>query len=259
MQKVTLLGVKIDALSMHDLFAFIEKAVADGKRTLIFHVNIRALNLACEHDWYRKCINQADIAYCDGMGVQLAARFLCKTHVPRYTLPDWIAPFADVAVRQGYSLFFLGGMPGVAEKAAHKLMEQHPGLRIVGTHHGYFQKGISHPENQAVLTEVNAAKPDILIVGFGMPLQESWLQENWHGLEVKVAITGGAVFEYLSGNLKRGPKWMTDHYLEWLAKLVTSPERYASRYLYDIPKFAWRILREKLQSESIDTTLPRAG
>ncbi len=255
MQKVTLLGVKIDALSLHDLLAFVERVIADGRRALIFHVNVRALNLAYEHAWYRNCLNQADIAYCDGMGVQLAARFLYKTYVPRYTLPDWIARLADVAVRQGYTLFFLGSLPGVTEKAADILMEQHPGLRIVGTHHGYFQKGLAHKENQAVLKAINAAKPDILILGFGMPLQERWLQENWHGLEAKVAITGGAIFEYLSGNLKRGPKWMTDHYLEWLAKLVISPQRYASRYLYDIPKFAWRILREKL---NMITTLPRA-
>ena len=92
---------------------------------------------------------------------------------------------------------------------------------------------------------INRIQPDILLVGFGMPLQEKWLSKNWDSLDVKIAITCGALFEYLSGDLKRGPRWMTDHYLEWLARMIISPRRYYKRYLRDNPLFLYRILKQK--------------
>ncbi len=81
-----------------------------------------------------------------------------------------------------------------------------------------------------MIEAINACQPNMLLVGFGMPVQEGWLNENWPRLNVNVAITCGALFEYLSGDLPRGPHWMTQNYLEWLARLAISPRRYAGRY-----------------------------
>lgn len=259
MQKISLFGVKVHTLNLPDFIAHLVQTILSGQRALVYHVNVHGLNLAWEHAWYRDCLNQADFVYCDGMGVQLAARLLYGLQMPRYTLPDWIDPLADVANREGLSFFFLGSQPGVAERAARRLMQQHPGLRVVGVHHGYFQKEVTHTENQAVLAEINSTSPDILIVGFGMPIQEKWLMENWENMGVKVAIAGGAIFEYISGDLRRGSKWMTNNYLEWMAKLVISPRRYALRYAMDLPKFAWRVLQQKMGARNLDEALPRKG
>ena len=84
-----------------------------------------------------------------------------------------------------------------------------------------------------------------------MPVQERWLDENWPRLQVKVAITCGALFEYLAGDLPRGPQWMTQNYLEWLARLAISPRRYAGRYLRDIPLFVWRLVGQKMNPEAM--------
>ena len=78
-----------------------------------------------------------------------------------------------------------------------------------------------------------------------MPVQERWLIENWSGLKANVAITCGALFEYLSGDLPRGPRWMTQIYLDWLARLMISPRRYAWRYFRDLPFFTYRIAKQK--------------
>ena len=84
-----------------------------------------------------------------------------------------------------------------------------------------------------------------LIVGFGMPDQEIWLSQNWERLDANVAITAGAIFEYVAGELNRAPRWMREHYLEWLFRLVDAPDRYALRYLRDNPLFLYRILKQK--------------
>jgi N-acetylglucosaminyldiphosphoundecaprenol N-acetyl-beta-D-mannosaminyltransferase len=134
----------------------------------------------------------------------------------------------------------------VAEKAAAVLQAQVPTLRVVGTHHGYFEKSPGHPDNDAVVQAINAARPDMLIVAFGMPTQEQWLHENWARLEAGAALTVGAAFDYLAGEVQRGPRWMTDHGLEWLSRLVVEPRRLWRRYLLGNPLFLWRVVRQRL-------------
>jgi N-acetylglucosaminyldiphosphoundecaprenol N-acetyl-beta-D-mannosaminyltransferase len=79
-----------------------------------------------------------------------------------------------------------------------------------------------------------------------MPLQERWLMENWDHIDANVALTGGAVFDYVSGELQRAPRWMTDNGLEWLGRLLIEPRRLWKRYLIGNPLFIWRVLKQRL-------------
>jgi N-acetylglucosaminyldiphosphoundecaprenol N-acetyl-beta-D-mannosaminyltransferase len=242
MDKVTILGVGVDAISLAGLLGRVQTAASSEGHFLISHVNITGLNLAYERPWLRDFYNRCDLIYCDGMGVQLAARWIGTRLPERFTLADWVWQLAGRAAKSRFSLYLLGNPPGVAEKAAEKLTMGCPGLQIAGTQHGYFDKTAGQAENEAVIEAINACQPNVLLVGFGMPLQESWLNENWPRLKVNVAITCGALFEYLAGDLPRGPQWMTQNYLEWLARLAISPQRYTRRYLRDIPLFLIRVL-----------------
>jgi N-acetylglucosaminyldiphosphoundecaprenol N-acetyl-beta-D-mannosaminyltransferase len=121
----------------------------------------------------------------------------------------------------------------------------HPDLRIAGVRHGYFDHRAGSPENGLVVAEINAARPDILLVGLGMPLQERWLMENLHGLDVGAALTGGAVFDYASGKLRRGPRLLTANGLEWLARLIVEPRRLWRRYLLGNPLFLARVIGQR--------------
>jgi N-acetylglucosaminyldiphosphoundecaprenol N-acetyl-beta-D-mannosaminyltransferase len=251
MGKINLLGVGIDPLPLEQLLARVLQTAGQGGRALVAHANITGLNLAYEQGWLRDFYNRCDLVYCDGMGVMLGARFLGQRIPERYTLADWVWPLADQAAQRGVALYLLGNPPGVAARAAESLRRRFPSLRIAGAQHGFFDKTPGSPQNQAVVEQINAAQPGILLLGFGMPLQERWLLENWPSLNVNVAITCGALFEYLSGDLPRGPRWMTGHYLEWLARLLISPRRYARRYLRDLPLFAWRIARQRFTRERV--------
>jgi N-acetylglucosaminyldiphosphoundecaprenol N-acetyl-beta-D-mannosaminyltransferase len=189
----------------------------------MLNVNAHALNLCHEDGRLRDFFAEADVVFCDGTGVRLAARMLGERPPERITYADWLPRLAVLAEERGFSLFFLGARPGVAGEAARRLRARHPGLKIVGVRHGYFDHRAGSPENGAVVAEINAARPDVLLVGLGMPLQERWLMENRHRLDVGVALTGGAVFDYASGRLRRGPRLLTDNGLEWLARLSSSP------------------------------------
>jgi N-acetylglucosaminyldiphosphoundecaprenol N-acetyl-beta-D-mannosaminyltransferase len=245
MNKANILGVQVALVSLQEVLDLICRLVASDKHALITHVNVTGALLAYENVWMRRFLNASDLVYCDGMGVKLGAKLLGYDIPERFTLADWIWQLAALAEEKGFSIFLLGNPPGVAQAAADRLRERMLDLRIAGTQHGYFQKSPDHPENLAVLEAINSAKADILLVGFGMPTQEKWLQENWDRLDVKVAISVGALFEYVAGELRRGPRWMTEHYLEWLARLILSPRRYAKRYLRDNPLFLYRILQQK--------------
>jgi len=246
MGKVNVLGVLIDQLRLTDVYEFIDQVIATDRRAIITYVNVMGVNLAYEHEWFRQFINKSDLAYCDGGGVRLGARFL-GYHLPeRFTLADWMESLAGIAEARGHSLFFLGNPPGVPEAAAERLCMKFPGLKIAGVHHGFFDKSPGHKENEAVIQQINTAKPNILFVGFGMPVQEKWIQENWAQCEGNIAFAVGAAFEYVAGILPRGPRWMTDHNLEWLARMIISPRRYTRRYLHDNPLFFYRLLRQRI-------------
>jgi len=243
---VDLLGVRVYTLSVESLMNFITRTILAGGKARAVYVNTYAINLAQELAWFRDFVNSSDVAYCDGFGVKWGAQVLGLRIPHRYTPPDWISLLAAECVRYRFSLFLLGARPGVAERAAVHLMQQFPALNVSGTQHGYFDKTPGGVQNEAVLEALRVARPDILIIGFGMPLQERWLMENWNCIEVKVALTVGALLDYLTGEVPRAPRWMTDHGLEWLGRLIIEPRRLWRRYLLGNPLFLWRVLKQRL-------------
>ncbi len=184
------------------------------------------------------------MVFCDGVGVKLGAQLLGQRITHRYTPPDWMPLLAARCAAAGCSLYFLGAREGVAERAADALRATHPTLQIAA-HHGYFDRTRGSAGNDAVLADLRAADPDVLVLGMGMPLQEYWLAENWESIPARVAIPAGALFDYLAGEVYRAPRWVTDNGLEWLARLVVEPRRLWRRYVIGNPKFFWRVLRSK--------------
>ena len=245
-KRVNVLGVGVDPLTVEDLHAEIGRLVRGGERGLVLNVNVHCLNLCYEDPVLRDFLNRAEVVFCDGAGVMVAARILGGRIPERITYADWAWQLAAFAAARGFSLYFLGARPGVAKEAARRLEERHPALRIAGAHHGYFDHSAGSPENEAVVGEINAASPDILLVGLGMPLQEYWLMENQHRLDVGVALTGGAVFDYVSGRLRRGPRLLTQSGFEWLARLLVEPRRLWRRYLVGNLLFLLRVLKHRL-------------
>ncbi len=244
-----LLGIPVDGLTVKELNEAILALVRNRKHALVLNVNVHAMNLAVERPWFADLLRQAEIVFCDGAGVRLGAYLKGHRLPPRITYADWMWSLAAFASDHGLSLYFLGGCAGVAAQAAAALQGVHPRLKIAGTHHGYFDKTAGCAESAEVIVEVNRLKPDILIVGFGMPVQEQWLAEHWDQLETHVALTGGAAFDYVSGELRRPPKWMQLVGLEWLGRMLIEPRRLWRRYVLGNPLFFARLIKSILTPE----------
>jgi N-acetylglucosaminyldiphosphoundecaprenol N-acetyl-beta-D-mannosaminyltransferase len=155
---------------------------------------------------------------------------------------DWIYELMSFCQKSAHSIFFLGGERGVAEASANKLKVLYPGVSIVGTGHGYFDKSRS----DKVIEEINRCEPDILLLGIGSPLQEKWMHRHRREIDAPVCWAMGAALDFVSGKVRRGPKWMTDNGLEWAFRFIVEPKRLWARYLVGNPLFMFHVLKERI-------------
>jgi len=177
--------------------------------------------------------------YADGMSVVWAARLLGHELPERVALTYAIEDLAANWDARGFSVFFLGGEPGCAEAAAKRLTARYPGIRVAGTHHGYFDDDAS----PTIVDLVNASHADILLVGLGNPRQEIWVTQNLERLTVAATMTCGGLFDWVSGRRRPAPRWVGRLGLEWLYRLVIEPRRLMRRYLVGNPRFLWALGR----------------
>lgn len=243
MNAIKLLGIKITPGTMEEHHGKISRLIAGERRGIILCANIHGLNLAHKYSWLANFYTQADIVYVDGAGVVLGAKLLGHNIPKRTTMADWGWPAAVYLAEHDHSLFLLGSLPGVTALAAERLKAHAPRLKILGTHHGFFNK--EGAENSAVIGEINRLQPDILMVGMGMPLEQRWILENYQKIQAKVFWEVGAAFEYWAGLVRRCPRWMGEWGLEWLFRLLLEPRRMAKRYLWGNPVFILNILGER--------------
>jgi N-acetylglucosaminyldiphosphoundecaprenol N-acetyl-beta-D-mannosaminyltransferase len=243
--EVILLKTQFHKITVTDLIDYVVESAKLEKTTIVGNLNVRAMNFACEFPWYQDFLNNADLVFCDGFGVLLGAKLqgYSLESVHRMTCPDYIENLALACEQQDVSLFLLAGKPGVVDQAIAKLRAVAPNLKIQG-HHGYFEK--SGKENDSVIDKINTFKPGVLYVGFGMPLQERWILDNINRIEARVFLPLGACLDFYTGNVYRGPRWMTDRGLEWLTRLFTEPQRLWERYMVGNPLFFYRVLRERI-------------
>jgi len=244
MQRIDIQGVKVDCIFSNELYSHVRSFLSDDNKHLITYVNIHTMNIAYRDTRLREAYAKSSITYCDGAGVVMGARLLGK-HLPgRMTAATFFLKLCKSWQDDGTSLYFLGGLPGVAAKACERLLELYPRLKISGNGHGYFRRGSKEEED--VFLKISEAHPDILFIGFGTPLQEHWAMANWTRLEARVVWSIGAIVDYLSGTVPRCPKWMERYYLEWLFRFLIEPRRMFSRYVIGNPLFFLRIVKEKL-------------
>jgi N-acetylglucosaminyldiphosphoundecaprenol N-acetyl-beta-D-mannosaminyltransferase len=206
------------------------------------YVNAHVLNRSLAVPALRGALEHADLVYCDGYGVRLAAKALDVAIPHRMTGADWVWGLAAMCEASGQSVYLLGSEPGVAAQAAQRLHRWYPRLHVAGTHHGYFEPGSAHDDR--VVEDINQRRPDIVLVGMGTPKQELWVQHNAHRLDAGVLWTVGALFDVVSGRVPRAPSWLADNGLEWIFRLAIEPQRMWRRYLLGNPVFVSRVMAQ---------------
>lgn len=146
---------------------------------------------------------------------------------------DLFPLLCDMAAKKEYKMFFLGAAEGVAAKAAENLAKRYKGLQVVGTYSPPYGFEKNPEEMDKIKGMIKEAKPHILIVGLGCPKQEKFMYHHCEELGVPISFGLGASFDFEAGNIKRAPRWMADHGLEWLFRITQDPKRMAKRYLVD--------------------------
>ena len=193
---------------------------------------------------------KADYVRADGMALVFMGKFLGfpleRKH--RVTYADWIWSLMDKAEQQNWRVLYLGSKPGVAQKGASVLQSKYPNLQIA-TIHGYFDRSLNSSENQAVLEQINAYQPHVLMVGMGMPRQEQWILENIDRIHTNAILPSGACIDYVAGEVATPPRWTGKVGLEWLYRLLTEPKRLWKRYLLEPWFVFWLFCKEFWQMQ----------
>ncbi|WP_395262408.1 WecB/TagA/CpsF family glycosyltransferase [Halalkalibaculum sp. DA3122] len=225
---------------------------SSSEPAIMLSANIHGINQAYKYQWLLRMNNNAELVRNDSAGIQLAGKILGIPIKERMTWADFGWDLAEYCEREGLTMYFLGNEEGIAQKAKDELLKKYPALKIVGTYHGFFKK--EGEENQKVLEDINRLKPDILVVGFGMPLQERWILKNRSKLDVGIIMTGGNCFNFLAGTESRAPEWMHKNGLEWLFRFLKEPVRMFDRYIIGNPVFLLRVFRQKLFKRSTSSS-----
>ena len=245
--RIHLLNVEFDTLTLADLNRVISDSVYHSESRIVAYHNLHSVYLFQYDHGLREYYKKADVIHIDGMSIIYIARLFgfSLLREQRVTYLDWIYPLMEKSASEGWKVFYLGGKPGVAEKAAEVLRKQYCGLQI-RTHHGYFGK--ENKENEAVLQLINSYQPDLLLVGMGMPTQEHWILQNYSKVNECVILAPGACFDYIAGEIPTPPRWMGRIGLEWLFRLASEPKRLWKRYLWEPWHVLFLIMKELYRS-----------
>lgn len=196
--------------------------------------NLDHLVLAERDPEFREAYRKADLVVADGAPVVWLSRIASSAPLPeRVAGSDLFWELARVSGEANLRLFFLGGSPGAAAKAAEAVERRYPGARVVGTYCPPPELFDTKPEQERIRRIVRQAAPDILLVALGAPKQEKWIVRNKEELGVPVSIGVGGSFELAAGIRRRAPKWLQRSGLEWLYRFAQEPRRFFRRYFID--------------------------
>ena len=232
-----MLGVRVDCVDMDGALSRIESFIAVGGRHLVATVNPEFVMRAGDDRKFAHVLESADLCLADGSGVVWAARRQgCRLSEP-VTGTDLIPRLAALCAQRSFRLFLLGAAPGVADELARRLTDQHPELQVAA------HSGSPDPaDDDETLRRIEAFRPQVLLVAYGAPRQELWIDRLGDRLPaVAVAIGVGGAFDYLTGRVPRAPLWMRRVGMEWLFRLARQPWRI--RRMAVLPVYALRVLR----------------
>ena len=244
MNRIKIFGVRVDNVDLNEANNRVEEFLKQESIKTIYTPNTEIVMACKEDEKLREIVNSGDLIIPDGIGLIHASNIKNKPLKERVTGFDLSIKILEIANREGYSLYLLGGKDGVAKEAGKNIEKNYPNINIVGYHHGYFKGSHigdkDHPEEVAIIDEIVKKKPDIIFVGLGFPKQEIWIEENKDRLPSKVIIGNGGTMDILSGNTNRAPEIFQRLGLEWFYRLIKEPSRIKRQLV--LPKFMLQVL-----------------
>jgi N-acetylglucosaminyldiphosphoundecaprenol N-acetyl-beta-D-mannosaminyltransferase len=245
-ESVDILGVTIHNINAAQAVETIDALVSTRKPHKIIVANAAKLVKAQKDPELLDALRTSDLVTADGISIVLGARILGMKLVERVTGSEHLVPLScKLAAEKGYSVFFLGAGPGVADKAASVLRQQFPRLRVAGTYSPGYNVLDDKEEAERTVNAVRDASPDILFVALGTPKQEKWICRNMDALGGSLCIGVGATLDFIAGVVKRPPPWVHDIGFAWLYRLLHEPGRLWKRNVEGVV-FMGLVVKERI-------------
>ncbi len=243
MSRIKFMSIEIDNLTMTETVAAIDQLIHQRRCAYAVTPNVDVMVKLEKDEEFLRIYRQADLVLADGKPLLWIARWYGTPLKERVAGSDLLPRLCGLAAEKGYSLFFLGAGEGVAQKAAEKLTEKYPGLKIAGVFSPPFGFEEDKSQIQIAVETVRKARPDILVVALGSPKQEKLIFRYRESFGAAIPLGLGASLNFEAGIVKRAPVWMREVGLEWFYRMTQEPSRLIKRYLMDdlgILRLAWK-------------------
>lgn len=228
----TFLGVRVDNVTMDETIQGISQAIKEKQPYSVVTVNPELVMAARSNSSFENVIKRANSVTPDGVGLLIMGKITGRRLKERVTGVDLCDRLAEEACKKGWKIYLLGAAPGVAQQAAKNLQAKYSDLKIAGV-------SSADPDDQSandIKNDIISSKADILLVAYGSPTQELWINKHRKQFDPMVTIGVGGSFDFIAGSAKRAPKWVQKIGLEWLWRLILQPKRL--KRMLVLPKFA---------------------
>ena len=245
MEKQRLMNVYVNNLTMMESVNRIHDMIREKQTSYVVEVNVDVVMKMEKDPYLKKISDEADLTLVDGQPLVWISKMKGNTPIrEKISGSDLVPELLDELSRENRSVFILGGLGDTAKKAAKKVKKHYPGMSIAGTYAPPLGFEKDAKEIEKINHLVAKTHPDLLLACFGCPKQEKWIYENYKKCGAIVSVCAGATVDFLAGNIKRAPRWISQCGLEWFYRFLKEPRRLFKRYFIgnckagmEIPEF----------------------
>lgn len=246
-----ILGLPIAMTDYAQAMDVMDGMIARRERGYVCATAVHAVMVAQGDAEMHEVLRSSTLTVPDGMPLVWAANLLGEDLNDRVYGPELMLRYCERSRDRGHRVFLYGGRDqGSLAQLALNLRLRFPGIKIVGGYSPPFRT-LTDDEDRAIAQQINAASPDVVWVGIGVPKQEKWMARMRDRLEAPVLAAVGAAFDFHAGRVSMAPEWMQTRGLEWTYRIAQEPRRLLPRYLIHNPRFvaklAVQLLRERLR------------
>lgn len=238
---ITILGVPIDNITRDEAGDITERLIKESNKTckMVFAPNVEFIMRAEKDKEFFDLLQESSLSTPDSIGVMIGAKLQKKCFKERIPGQSYFRKIIELSNEKGYSIYLLGGEPGIPEIAKENLEKIFSNVNIVGVHNGYFDEN----EEKEIIEEINELQPNVLFVALGAPKQEKWIKKHRDELRVDIAAGQGGTYDYEAGKIKRAPVWVQKIGMEWFWRLCREPSRIKRQLV--LPVYLFKVVFAK--------------
>ena len=233
LKRMRFMNTYLDNVTQEEAICHIEQCIAERRIGHVITPNVDQIVRIEKDPYFKEICEHAELLLADGHPLLWIAKWYGTPIKEKISGSDLVPALCEIAAEKGYSVFLLGAAPGVAQKAADKLRQSLPGLKVAGVYSPPLGFEKDETEKERIVRMLRDSRADMLFVGMGVPKQDIFIYENMEKYQIPMSFSIGGTIDFIAGEQRRAPKWMSDHGLEWFYRFLHSPKRMFRRYFID--------------------------